>query len=268
MSTLGYISSNSPIGFFDSGVGGLTVLDKVKKLLPFENYIFYGDTIHVPYGSKSKEELLSYSEKILKFFEKKRCKAVVMACNTTSSVIYDDIKDKYNFELYPVVQSVSKMLSTLPVNILGVFGTKVTIESDAYPREIAKYNSSMKVCGQYCPEWVKIVENNLLNDASSINTVKNDLNLMLKNNPEKIVLGCTHYPYLLSILSKFAPIDMFIDPAVYLAEYIKNDLKLKSLIATSNNGTEEFYVSSNPKQFRISASMFYKLEENPQLLVL
>ena len=100
--------ADSPIAFFDSGIGGLTVLNKVKKILPDENYLYYGDTAHVPYGEKTKEQLLDYSADILKFFEQKHCKAVVMACNTTSSVIYDEIRDKYNFKLYPIVQSVAK----------------------------------------------------------------------------------------------------------------------------------------------------------------
>ena len=102
MTTSNNADKYSPIAFFDSGVGGLTVLNKVKLLLPNENFIYYGDTLHVPYGEKTKEQLLEYSLKILDFFESKNCKAVVMACNTTSSVIYEDIKDKYNFKLYPI----------------------------------------------------------------------------------------------------------------------------------------------------------------------
>ncbi len=258
-------SNNSPIGFFDSGVGGLTVLNRVKKLLPNESYIFYGDSAHVPYGEKTKEQLIEYSDNILKFFENKGCKAVVMACNTTSSVIFDDINGKYNFKLYPVVQTVAEILAKLDIDRLGVLATKATIESGAYEREIAKYNPNMKVFGHFCPQWVKIVENNELQNNTSIQIIKSDLDRILKNNPEKIVLGCTHYPFLTDILSKFAPIDMFIDPAQYLAQYIKNDLINSKLLSDSNN-TEEFYVSANPKLFKISAQKFYKLKEEPILL--
>ena len=136
------LKSDAPIGFFDSGVGGLTVLNKVKKIMPNESFIFYGDTLHVPYGDKTKEQLLEYSKNILKFFEQKGCKAVVMACNTTSSVIYDDIKDDYDFKLYPVVQSVGKILSQLPIKRLGVFATKATIDSGAYEKEVNKYGTN------------------------------------------------------------------------------------------------------------------------------
>lgn len=260
------LKNNAPIGFFDSGVGGLTVLNKVKKIMPNESFIFYGDTLHVPYGEKTKEQLLQYSENILKFFEEKGCKAVVMACNTTSAVIYDDIKDKYNFKLYPVVQSVGKIISHSNIKRLGVFATRATIESNAYTNEIQKYNPSIEVFGQFCPDWVGIVENNLENDLKSISIIQKDLEQMLKNKPEKIVLGCTHYPYLINILSIFAQKDMFIDPAIPFAQYIKDDLTNDGLLNNSNERFEEFYVSSSPEKFRQSAKMFYNLKDNPKLL--
>lgn len=261
------LKNDLPIGFFDSGVGGLTVLKRLKDILPNENIIFFGDSAHIPYGEKTKEQLLKYSSDILELFYKKGCKAVVMACNTTSSLIYDDIKDLYDFRLYPVVQSVAKMLSELNVNRLGIFATKATINSMAYPNEIHKYNPDIKVFGQCCQNWVNIVENNLTDNPESIYCIAEDLNLMLKNNPDKIVLGCTHYPYLLPILSKFAPSDIFIDPSISFAKYIKADLSDANLLNNSaNTPTEEFYVSSNPEQFKKSAKMFYNLEHAPILV--
>ena len=256
------LNNNSPIGFFDSGVGGLTVLKEVKKLLPNEDFIYFGDTLHVPYGDKTKEQLLSYSKNILKFFEEKGCKAVVMACNTTSSTIYEDIKDKYNFKLYPVVQSVAKVLAELDIERLGIFATKATIISGAYEKEISKYNENMQVFGQYCQQWVGIVENNLVNNPESIEIIKNDLEQMSKNNPQKIVLGCTHYPYLLPILTKFAPMDLFIDPAKYLARFVKDDLEKSELIKDKNvEHFEEFYVSSEPDKFKTSSKIFYVIND-------
>lgn len=261
------LNSNSPIGFVDSGVGGLTVLNKVRKLLPNENFIYYGDTIHTPYGEKTKEQLLEYSDSIFKFFESQGCKAVVMACNTTSSTIYQDIKDKYNFEIYPIVQSAAKLLAKLPIKRLGVFATHRTILSQAYPREIAKYNPDMEVFGQFCPEWVNIVEKSLINEEKSAGIIKIDLDNMLVNKPEKIVLGCTHYPFLTDILAKFAPSEMFIDPAEDFAEFIKEDLALKGLLNLSQiKGNGKFYVSANPAMFKSSAKLFYELEKEPELL--
>ncbi len=267
MSTLSKLDSNSPIAFFDSGVGGLTVLNKVKKLLPNEKFIYYGDTLHVPYGEKTKAELLDYSAKILKFFEEKQCKAVVMACNTTSSVIFDEINGKYNFKIYPIVQSVTQLLSELPIERLGVFATRATITSNVYPREIEKYNKKMKVFGQHCPEWVNIVEKNTLTNPDSVAIIKSDLDKMMLNNPQKIVLGCTHYPFLLNVLSHFVNKDLFIDPATHFAEYIKLDLEKNNLINDATTERfEDFYVSSNPEQFKNAAKMFYNLNEQPKFL--
>lgn len=267
MSILNSIDNNAPIAFFDSGVGGLTVLNKVKKILPNENFIYFGDTLHVPYGEKTKEQLLEYSDDIIKFFESKGCKAVVMACNTTSSVIYDDICGKYNVKLYPIVQSVAKILAQYPIERLGVFATKATISSNVYPREIAMYNPNMQVFGHHCPKWVSIVENNSLKDIESIADIKADLDEMMKFNPQKIVLGCTHYPFLLDILSKFQPQDLFVDPAIDFANYIKSDLENNNLLNDCKEGHyEEFYVSSNPNKFRESSKMFYNLKQAPKLL--
>ncbi len=258
--------NNLPIAFFDSGIGGLTVLNKVKKIMPFENYIYYGDTLHMPYGEKTKDQLLSYSDNIFRFFEDEGCKAVVMACNTTSSVIYDDVKHKYNFKLFPIVQSVAKILANLSVNRLGVFATRATIESGVYTREISKYNQNIDVFGQFCPKWVHIVEEHTMNSAESIDIIKNDLDKMLECNPDKIVLGCTHYPFLLDILAEFAPRDMFIDPAIAFADFIKAELKKDNLLNSSDKCFEKFYVSSEPHKFQVASKMFYEVKQEPELL--
>lgn len=261
-------NNNSPIAFFDSGIGGLTVLNKVKQILPNENFLYYGDTLHMPYGEKTKEELLEYSHNIFKFFEQQGAKAVVMACNTTSSVIFEDVKDKYNFKLYPIVQSVSKILAELNVKNLGIFATKATIESCAYQNEIAKYNSKINVFGQYCSKWVHIVEENSMDNPENIDIIKSDFEKMMLNSPDKVVLGCTHYPFLINILTKFGPRDLFIDPAISFAEFIKADMAKSDLLCSDNkNPYEKFFVSSNPILFKNSSKMFYDVKELPELLL-
>ena len=260
-------SNNCPIGFFDSGVGGLTVLARLKKLLPNEHYIFYGDNANVPYGDKSREQLLSYSNNILEYFKKRNCKAVVMACNTTSSTVYEDLKNKFQFKLYPVVQSVAKVIAKSDTKRLGVFATKATIMSGAYEKEIKKFNPDMEIFSQYCPNWVKIVEDNIKNTPESIKIIKSDLDKMMINKPEKIVLGCTHYPYLIDVLSKFVPESIFIDPAIPFSEYIYYDLKCANLLNNENKSPcEEFYVSATPEKFKEAAQMFYPITKEPKLL--
>ena len=131
--------SNRPIGVFDSGVGGLSVFSQLVKLLPDENYIYFGDTINLPYGSKTQDELVEITRKIFDFFKCKNVKAVVMACNTTSALTYEILKPYYDFKIYPIVQTVAKKIATQGHNKIGVFATQGTINSHAYKKEISKY---------------------------------------------------------------------------------------------------------------------------------
>lgn len=255
------------IGFCDSGVGGLSVFSKCRTLLPNEDMIYYGDLKNVPYGNKTPEELFLYLTSILDFFAEKKVKAVVLACNTTSAVVYDLVKDKYPFEIYPIIQSSARILAELNVKRLGVFATQATINSGAYEREINKYNPDIQVYSKACKGWVEIVENKSQESLESVALVKKYLDEILVNEPQKIVLGCTHYPFLREVLQKFVPDSMLIDPAEYFSKFIQEDLVNKSLNNLQNiKGKEEFYVSANPQQFRDSAELFYKLNSNPILL--
>lgn len=261
------MKNNQPIAFFDSGVGGVTVYQKVKKLLNNENLMYYGDLKHLPYGEKTQAQLLQYADKVFKFFEEREVKALVMACNTTSAAVYDSIKDKYDFKVYPIIQSCAKIIAEQNFSKIGVFATEVTIKSGAYERELKKYNKNIEVFGIYCPEWVKIVEENSKNKPENIKIIKFYLDEMLKNNPEKIILGCTHYPYLLDVLAKFASKKMFIDPAECFAKFIAEDLRESGLLTDSEKeGYEKFFVSANPESFLQAARMFYPVKELPELV--
>lgn len=257
-----------PIAFFDSGVGGLTVYKEVKKLLPNENYLYFGDTLNMPYGEKTQEELIEIARKIFDFFNEQNVKAVVMACNTTSAMTYDILKNDYNFKIYPIIQSVAKVMSSLPIKKLGVFATPATINSHAYSREINKLNPTIDVAEIACPAWVRIVEENRLNQPQSIEQIKEKAQEMLKNNPEKIILGCTHYPYLTEVLNQFFDAENLIDPSKAFAQFIKNDLETCGLLNDTNSHSENFYVSSNPENFKIASKLFCELKELPELIKL
>ena len=268
MSTL--IQKNNrelPVGFCDSGVGGLSVFAKFKQLMPNENTIYYGDLENVPYGSKSKDKITGYLKTILNYFKSQNVKAVVLACNTTSAVAYEEVKNDYNFPIYPIIQSSAKILAKSGVKRLGIFATLATINSGAYEKEIKKYNPDIQIYTKACPGWVEIVENKTFNNKASINLVKKYFDELMLHTPEKIVLGCTHYPFLTGMLSKLADSSIFIDPAIYFSEFIKRDLIRKELNNLSNTpGKEIFVVSANPEQFRISGELFYHIKNNPVLL--
>ena len=259
--------NNNSIGFFDSGVGGLSVLSRFKKILPNENTIYFGDTIHLPYGNKSKEELIGYAKNILDFFNNKGVKAVVIACNTSSAQAYDSIKKLYPFPIYPIIQCCAKGVSDMGVNRVGVFATVATVNSGKYTQELTKYSSDIQVKEMAAKNWVGIVEETGENLEQDRKNIKNEIEEMLKFRPDKIILGCTHYPYLMGEFAKYAPRELFIDPAQIFVDYIKDDLAKKGLLNTSfETGEEEFFVSSNPEGFVKNAELFYKLHTLPVLI--
>ncbi len=258
---------NCPIGIFDSGVGGLSVFAELVKLLPNENYIYFGDTINLPYGTKTKAQLINLTSNIFEFFKNQNVKAVVMACNTTSAAAYDTLKDNYNYKIYPIVQRVAKQIANENHKKIGVFATQATVNSHAYKNEIQKYSPDTEIFEQACPQWVNIVENQLQNNPDSVENIKSQLELMLKNNVDKIILGCTHYPYLLDILKQFAPEDLFINPAKYFAQDIYQDLKHNNLISDKKGQEPKFYVSSNPEQFMLSSNLFYKVQNAKEISI-
>lgn len=255
------MSNNCPIGVFDSGVGGLSVFSQLIKLMPDENYIYFGDTANLPYGSKSQEELVKISAKIFDFFKSKNVKAVVMACNTTSALTYEILKDKYDFKIYPVVQNVAEQIAKEGHKNIGVFATQGTVSSHAYKNEIQKHDRNINVFEIACPEWVSIVENGLQETEDSIKNIKLHLDEMLTNLPDRIILGCTHYPYLLNTLSKFEDEKIFINPAKYFAQSIFEDLKKNNLLCDKDLKEHTFFVSANPSQFAKASKLFYKVQE-------
>ena len=259
------------IGVYDSGVGGLTVFKILHKLLPNENYLYFGDTKNLPYGTKSKEELLKISTAIFDFFKKQNVKAVVMACNTTSSTVYEEMNEKYDFEIYPIIQTSAKCIAQNCNGNIGVMATPATIKSNKYKEELLKYNSSLDVFQQACPELVKIVESGNYETKQNLETIKSYLIPLIEKRCENIILGCTHYPYLISVFEKItteycAKNIKFINPAIYFTEFIKKDLTEKSLLSESKITNEKFYVSSTPEQFKESAKNFYKLSQLPELI--
>lgn len=252
---------NSPIGIFDSGVGGLSVFSQLVQLLPDENYIYFGDTLNLPYGNKTKEELIKITQNIFDFFKSKKVKAVVMACNTTSALTYETLSPKYDFKIYPIVQTVAKEIAIENYSKIGIFATQGTVNSHAYKKEIQKYSPTTQVFEIACPEWVNIVEKELQENEDSIKNIKMHLDEMLVHNIDKIVLGCTHYPYLLHTLTKFVPEELFINPARHFAQYIYQDLKENNLLCEKKKHEHKIYVSANPKQFATASRLFYKVQE-------
>lgn len=257
--------NNQSIGVFDSGVGGLTVFKQLDLKLGNEDYIYFGDTENLPYGNKSKDELIYLTKKIFDFFKSKNVKAVIMACNTTSAAAYEELKNNYDFKIYPIIQSsVANMLKSTKYNNIGIFATQATVKLGAYKKAVNLIDKNISVCEIACPEFVPMVENNTVTDLAHIEIIKRYVEEMLKFKPNKIILGCTHYPYLIDVLSKFAPGDIFVDPSKFFVDFIIEDLTKNNLLSSKTHGNKEFYVSANSEDFLKASSIFYKLSKTPK----
>ncbi len=256
------------IGVMDSGVGGLTVLKQLLNVMPEESYIYFGDTQNLPYGSKSKDKLIKIVKEIFEFFETQNVKAVVLACNTTSATAYEELKDKYSFKIYPLIQSVAKCIAKdKSIERLGVMATEATVKTQTYTKEFKKNNPNIKIIEQACPLWVPIVEKTLTQyDEKQIMT--DYLKDIIAFNPQKVILGCTHYPYLIDTISKYAKRELFINPAKIFAEYIKEDLTLNEMRTTKEQSSVHYCASSDPEHFKHNAQMFLQIEEEPELVEL
>jgi len=257
------------IGVYDSGVGGTTVFSELEKLLPDENYIYFGDTKNLPYGTKTKEELIAISGLIFDFFARKNVKAVVMACNTTSSMVYEEMRGRYDYEIYPLIQTAAKCIAPRYTGKIGVLATIATISSNKYRDELLKNNPNLDVVQQACPDWVKIVESGNYRSGNNLQIIKNTLMPVLEAGCKNIILGCTHYPYLKDILAEIAgPEVNFINPAKDFTEYIATDLKQKNLTASKRTNEPVFCVSSDAENFMRASKTFYQLDKLPEIVSL
>lgn len=259
---------NKAIGVMDSGVGGLTVLKQLVEIAPNENYLYFGDTKNLPYGEKSKDELISIAKKVFDFYAQKQVKAVVMACNTTSATVYDELKDNYDFKIYPIIQVVSKILAQdNKLNRVAIMATKATVNSHKYRDEFLFNNPKINVFEHACPMWVPVVENKLVNyDKNDV--ITQYLDAVLAFEPQKVVLGCTHYPYLLDELSKFASRDLFVNPSKLFADFIINDLAEMNLLTDNSIGSVEYFASSDADAFKKNARLFMTIDDKPELVLL
>ncbi|MDR0723880.1 MAG: glutamate racemase [Endomicrobium sp.] len=251
--------NNSPIGIFDSGFGGLTVMSAIHKALPCENLIYFGDTAHVPYGSKSQNAVIKFSNEIASFLVKQQVKLIVIACNTATAFALPVLQKKFNVPIIGVIKPGAKAAVLASKNKkIGVIGTEGTINSKSYIKEINKL-AKIKVYQQACPLFVPIVEEGLTNCNFINEIVQKYVQPLLNKKVDTLVLGCTHYPLLKEIIKKNIKEDIIlIDSAQIISQEVKNLLEENNLLANKNNKPNlKFYVSDNPLKFKKIGSRFF-----------
>ncbi|MBN2097953.1 MAG: glutamate racemase [Candidatus Omnitrophica bacterium] len=243
-----------PIGIFDSGIGGLTVVREIIKQLPDEDIIYFGDTARLPYGNKSAETVTRFSIENTKFLRKFGVKFIVVACNTSSSVSLPTLKRRFNVPIIGVITSaVRKAVELSQAARIGIIGTRATIASSCYQGEIKRINPRFKSFAVACPLFVPLAEEGWTDDQVTLEVARRYLRPLLAKDIDTLILGCTHYPLLKNIITKVMGRDIkFVDSAEETAKEVKNFL-LKNQLYTSRNSHPricKFYVSDEPAVFK------------------
>ncbi|MCD6578729.1 glutamate racemase [bacterium] len=243
--------SNNKIGVFDSGVGGLTVLYQLLKYLPNEEYIYFGDTARVPYGTKSRETIMNFSRQNINFLLSKGVKTIVVACNSASSNGIETIKKEYDIPIFDVIGPTVKNLSRKISNI-GIIGTYATIESKSYDNKIKKkFNNKLKIFHKACPLLVPLAEEGLNNTSISKITIEHYLKEFRTKDLDSLIMGCTHYPlFKKEIRDFFEGKVKLINPGKMVAKEVTLFLKEKEMLGDKKSGWVEFYLSDIPRNFQ------------------
>lgn len=256
--------NNNPIGIFDSGVGGLTVANAIRQLLPGEDIIYFGDTAHLPYGDKSKETIAYYSVKITRFLMEHQCKVIVIACNTASANAYDEVINEANGKALTVdvINPVINYVANDPNRKrIGVIGTKGTINSGTYVSKLIGINPHLSVASLATPMLVPMIEEGFIFDDISNAIIRTYLSKPELNNIDTLILACTHYPIIKNQISKYYNFRVdVIDSSRIVANYLRNLLTENDLLNPSAKGKNRFLVSEYTDYFQTISKLFFEEE--------
>ena len=261
--------STAPIGVFDSGYGGLTILKELKHTLPQYDYIYLGDNARAPYGPRSYDTVYQYTLEAVNWFFNQGCSLVILACNTASAKALRTIQQKDLPNMAPdkrvlgVIRPNTEILGNFSTtHQVGILGTLGTIQSDSYPIELAKFFPDLKVFQQACPLWVPLIENGEHDQPGADYFVKSYLDQLFAQSADidTLLLACTHYPLLADKIRAFMPkgVNIVSQGAIVaksLARYLEShpDLAQKC----SQSGQLSFYTTDNPQAFELQASSFF-----------
>lgn len=248
--------SESPIGVFDSGLGGLTVAREIMRNLPNERIVYFGDTARVPYGSKSKATIVRYSRQIVRFLKTQNIKAIVIACNTATALAIDEVREMAEIPVIGVIEPGARMAAKATKNKkVGVIATRATIHAREYTNVLHRIDPEIKVLGQACPMFVPLVEEGWIHDSITDEIILRYLDDLLEHDVDTLILGCTHYPLLRSEIRKMIGSDItLINPAYETAIELAQMLRDHGLDNKVGKKTDEpnpyrFFVSDDAEKF-------------------
>jgi glutamate racemase len=253
--------NSAPLGFFDSGVGGLTVVRAVQELLPNESILYLGDTARLPYGSKSPETIRQFADEDVRFLISRGVKAIVVACNTATAHALPTLKEHYRIPIVGVIDAgVDAALAYPDTARIGIIATRGTIGSHAYQHALAQRRTGLIIHGQATPLLVPLVEENWIDHPAAELILKSYLDPLVEKGIDTLMLACTHYPLLIPVLERLLPSDVrLVDSATTCACHLREELvRLDLLAPQSADGTLELHLTDLSEQFEILARRFLK----------
>ena len=254
------MDKNAPIGVFDSGVGGLTVAREIMRQIPNERIVYFGDTARVPYGSKSKDNIIKFSRQIIRFLQTENVKAIVIACNTASALALDEMLQEFDLPILGVVKPGAKVaVETTANKRIGLIGTEANIRSGVYTRYIKSLDDEAKVFEKACPLFVPLVEEGWLHDDITLQVASRYLEELKEKDIDTLIMGCTHYPLIRSTIRKVMGDKVnLVNPAYETAIELKNLLERDNLAnkcdVDSPSSMYRFYVSDAEEKFKLFAN--------------
>ena len=266
------VKKTAPIGVFDSGVGGLTVAREIMRNLPKEDIVYFGDTARVPYGSKSKDNIIRYSRQIIHFLQTKGVKAIVIACNTASALALDTVKHEFDIPIIGVVEPGARAALAVTENKkIGVIGTEATVRSSMYEKIIKGINPEVSVIGKACPLFVPLVEEGFKKHQVTDEIIDYYLASLKQSDIDALILGCTHYPLVRSKIKEYVGEKItLVNPAYETAMDLKRilqEMDMENPDIEGDHGSYSFYVSDAADKFKQFANSIlpYDIETTKQI---
>ncbi|MCG8411661.1 MAG: glutamate racemase [Bacteroidales bacterium] len=255
------MQANKPIGIFDSGVGGLSVFKELIKSLPSEDVLYFADTANCPYGSKSNIEVIELSKKIVDFLINKNCKTIIVACNTATAAAIDYLRSNYEIPFIGMEPAVKPAALNSKSKSIAVLATEGTFNGRLYIETSQKYAKDVNLNVKVGNRLVSIVENDLINEPETKKYIQELLNPLIAANIDHLVLGCTHYPFLIPVLKDILPDNVeIIDPALAVVAQLKRILIKHNLINSKTEGQYDFYSSGNSSILEKMVSKILKFD--------
>ncbi len=254
-----FFNRENPIGVFDSGIGGLTVVKRLNQFMPNENIVYFGDTARVPYGNKSNDTVIEYANEDVRFLLGKNVKLIVVACNTASSVALTSLQENFDIPIIGMIEpGAKKAIKISNSKKIGVIGTYATVNNHAYAKKLKELDPKVEVFEKACPLFVPLAEEGLINHPATKLIAEEYLAELKAAEIDTLILGCTHYPILAETIQEIMGKNVtLIDSGEAASEEVEKYLEGRGLKNNSNQiGKNEFYVSDIQTKFEQIAKLF------------